>query len=370
MVPVDNPQLSGEGGYWEYTLTLDNPRPSEDPNEMIDMIRDLKHDVSELSRQLASESQTTRTLLLELENVTAPYLYEIVVVENADKLSKAEATVKGEASTLLLDDDTEATAEKFEKRFERLQTRIKQIERGRHSFETATSWIKDPAKAAKDLVKKNVTDTFELRLLCGVTLEPVVTYKIDSIDEDVKILASQGSKMMARGLTVAKCWDWAADVVKFFGIPVPKVSKGAKDCIQEAKDFLDELQEGDADLEAAQATEEAGMDLEQMKAFAVYLEKLDKKKGRDEKWTDKLFPTADPGSGRLTFASAKEHGKYGGKAAAEVAVAANKAARRPPTSGLPPTPPPPRRSDETAPLLPNRNVEPNAVDKPCCCVIL
>ena len=336
---------------------------------MIDMIRDLKHDVSELSRQLASESQTTRTLLLELENVTAPYLYEIVVVKNADKLSKVEATVKGEASTLLLDDDTEATAEKFEKRFERLQTRIKQIERGRHSFETATSWIKDPAKAAKDLIKKNVTDTFELRLLCGVTLEPVVIYKIDSIDEDVKILASQGSKMMARGLTVAKCWDWAADVVKFFGIPVPKVSKGAKDCIQEAKDFLDELQKGDADLEAAQATEEAGMDLEQMKAFAVYLDNLDE--GRDKKWTDKLFPTADPGSGRLTFASAKEHGKYGGKAAADVAVAANKAARRPPNSGLPPTPPPPtppppRRSDEateTDKLLPDSNVEPNG----CCC---
>ena len=319
-----------------------------------DMEKRLTDKITDSTRQLfdmiSDESAAIKTLMLDLQNVTAPYLFEVVpIAPGAGEIAGAFVAVQGCGG--------ESGAGTLGER----------ARRGRGLLQRAKSAAKDlakagndPARAAADFIKQHTNSKVELRLLCGVTLEPVVIYEIIKPNEQVIKLATQGSKMMRRGLMVAASWNCAAGLGRMFGLPLPKVTEASSNAAHEAKAFLDELKEGSPDLDAAEAVADAGegMDLEQMQAFAAYLEKLDEKRG--EKWTAKLFRIEDPVSkGRLTWASSKEHGVYGGNDHMTDLSSSAEAEQAP--SGTEPAPAPAHDGVAAHDTEPNRKV---------CCAIL
>ena len=268
-----------------------------------------------LSTQLVSESAATRQLMLDVKNVEVPCLFEIVDVEKEtvagqirSALSVEAVDVEADALNALAADNPAAFEVRSKGAFR------KRIERARRLCRETKAAIQDPAKAVSDWVARMADKKVELRLLCGITLEPVVRYSIDCIDEDVAELAVQGSKMIRVGLKVAAGWNCVAGVAtRLFGLPVPTISEAATDGGKDAKAFLDELKDRDDDLTGVQATEETGMDLEQLQAFAGYLEMLEERAGVQPKWKEKMFRVEDKAvSGRLTWAAAAECGVYGG----------------------------------------------------------
>ena len=306
---------------WDDVIGLLNPNNAADSGKIEELlegmegrlskkIEDLSQQLIKSTEQLAAticgESASMKQLMLDLERVKAPYLFEVVPFVPGDP-EDGEPVAGEDVSGGSGGGDVLAVLARRGRGL---------LRRAKESAQTVAKFCSQPAKAAADYIEKRTTSRVELRLLCGVTLEVIVKYEIVKPNEEVVKLAAQGSKMMRYGLMVAAGWNCAAGVGSVFGLPLPKVSQSATGGVKEAQVFLDELLEGESALEAAEAAAAGGqgMDLQMMQAFAAYLEKLESKREAPS-WTTKLFPVEDPVvKGRLTWVSAEQCGRYGGTA--------------------------------------------------------
>lgn len=271
------------------TRTNETPDSNTRPVTNEELAQATRQLSEEIRLTITEQGEATRHFMVELENVKVPYLFEIVATTANGGGARNDSPDKGIP-----------------------------VQRGRTLFERAHAWLCDPVKAASTFVKDNAESKGELRLLCGITLEPTVTYEIVCINERVAKWADLGSRMMRRALLVAACWNCAATGIScFFGVPVPQISP---DRAKDARAFLDELKEGSSPTpldDAQMAITNGGMDLEEMDEFGKYLEWLDKEHKKRctnwKNWNEKLFRMEDPKRrGCLTYVSSTEHKRYGG----------------------------------------------------------
>ena len=122
---------------------------------------------------------------------------------------------------------------------------------------------------------------------------------------------------MSIALKVAVSLSYVASAASLvlFGQLGPSVPESAKERVQSAKKFVDELQASEDGLDAAQGMSEDGMDKIEMEEFAKYLEVLEAARGDGAThWRKCLVPTEDPNqSGRLTWTTPKLAEIHGGK---------------------------------------------------------
>ena len=276
--------------------------------------RQLENSVAHLSRELVHESAATRQLMLDMANVEVPYMFEIVAADESIA-ERADAEVREHAVALKADAVADAVAETDEQLEERAQKLIDaRVGRARRLFRKVKAAVNDPVQAVADCIKRMSNRKVELRLLCGITLEPAVSYTIELVDEDVVELATQASRMIGIGLKIAAGWNAVAGTARCFGVPVPKISESAANGGKDVQAFLGELRQHDEDLARVRPHEAAGMDLEQLQAFAVYLARLEATRSFGTPgWKQKLFRVGDRVvPGRPTWAAASECGVYGG----------------------------------------------------------
>ena len=97
---------------------------------------------------------------------------------------------------------------------------------------------------AADIIGKNKDKNVYLRLLCGVTLEPVVIYEMPVLTGNAEKVAGylhKSARMMGIGLKVAATWNCVAGTARLFGAPVPKVPGAWTDRLEKAQKVVKDL---------------------------------------------------------------------------------------------------------------------------------
>lgn len=166
--------------------------------------------------------------------------------------------------------------------------------------------------------KDKSVGVYQLRLLCGITFEPVVTYDLND-PATVKEYGPKMQKLAKVGAAIASCAikvgtfaNPLSKVAGFFGYPVPQVPV---EKIAGFKEFLDEVSgktagpKSDAaeEYEGLKAQMSGGLDLEAMGEFGELLDRL-VADDPDNDWKGKLVPWPDPNNpGMVTFIDAKQY---------------------------------------------------------------
>jgi len=262
-----------------------------------DLSNQLATSVSSLSDQLSKEGSATRNFMLRLQTANVPYLFDIVDDTEPELYEEAKAAANPQSPD------------------EVVEERVG-LSRGRRLLKKAKDVLKSPEDRAKKFVSDNTDKTVYLRLLCGITLEPVVTYEIEVRDEHhekVKKYLKRSSRNMSIALKVAVGLSYVASAASLilFGALGPG-TKSVKERGESAKKFVEELQASEDGLDAAQGMSEDGLDMVEMKEFAAYLEVLAGDDG--PRWRERLFQVQDHTKlGGLTWTTAARAGTYGGK---------------------------------------------------------
>jgi len=256
-----------------------------------------------LEKKLYQKIDGLQGLLLDLRNVTCPYLFEIV-----------DITTLSEAQDLV--DLGTAEAEEAE-----LDRRVGMAQRLYRRMRDKVVFVKraydDPVGAIQQMLMDR--KSIKLQLLCGVTLKPVVVYKmVAPAHEEVGELAEKLVFWVKAGLLAAALWNCVAAVAEVVGYHARVRTEKAK----KVEEMLDSLSD-DKQIKDLLKAQESGMDLTGLHEFAALLEWLESKDGgecgrlcgdntdKPVKWEDHLFP--HPGKdGRLTFACAEQTHIVGG----------------------------------------------------------
>ena len=215
-----------------------------------------------LAVQISKEAASIRSLQIDLRTVETPYLFELVTADEIDGESD-ESETNGES------DDEKATL------YSRTMARGRSLLRKAKNIATL---LADPKEGVRKWIELHSKKTVVLRLLCGVTLQPCITYDIDVRDESVGALVTKCSKILQTGLVIATGWNCLASAANVFGVPAPKIPKeGAED----AQDFLQSLQGNAKQLDKLGQLGKTGLDPRELCEFAALLVDLDKQgKGR------------------------------------------------------------------------------------------
>ena len=323
-------------------------------------VENLTHELTactaKLSDQIKVANCATQQLMLDLgdgKTVQVPYLFDIVDEMEPGLLRQIDGnktTPKGE------EEEKKKEKVNYRKRGEQMITLAgnlletkdvaavvaeaaeaaigKQFGWCRGLLQRAKDVLKSPEEKAKQFINANSTKTVYLRLLCGITLKPVVVYSIPVQDDNTKVqlYLQKSAGMIKLGLKVAATWNFAASVTKHLcGVPLPSAD-GITKHLRDAKAIIEDLRstgatsEGDVQAEQERAT--AGMTKVELGEFAKYLDALERGGsvgGREQPcWKEKMDRVVDP-DGLVTFTTKERARRFGGdkqKAAIEASKAA------------------------------------------------
>lgn len=283
--------------------------------------------------------QATQQLMFDMNACTVPYVYEVTIpkdiaqeeVEERAEQEKAdaaeakahaeaaEASSNGasgtEASAILKAHQASKDLKKRLNRAKRFLSRTKAIFKRTKEFAGSISELKDDLSVEKlkgvaTQFKKG--ETYKLRLLCGISFEPIVEYKFTEKEYGPKMkkLAQVGSVIASCAIKLGTFATPVGKVAGFFGYPVPEIPV---EKIEGLKSYLDEVAgETDTQGEWAALKEQAekGMDLDAITTFGELVQKLiDAKRGLD--WRGKLVQWPDPNNpGMVTFIDSKQYPKH------------------------------------------------------------
>ena len=311
-----SPDNAADGGKIEALLKGMEGRLTDKIGNLSQQLHDsTKH----LSVAIAKEGSATRKFMIQLQEITTPYLFDIVDEDEPGLLGHIKTSAQRELA------EQAPTATEFKSPEAAIEAIEKRVSWCRRLRDRANKILKSPAQKAKEFLLASRDKTVYLRLLCGVTLEPVVIYAIPvhENNEDVERFLETSAKMVGVGLKVAAVYNCAAKVgsvaTRFFGFSIPTLGKNTMDRMQGAKDFIEELQTtSDEDIAGLKEKGDAGINMDELAKFSAYLKTLE---ARDEidgvpqpTWKDVLYPALDPANPELLTWTTKEHaGEVGGK---------------------------------------------------------
>ena len=119
------------------------------------------------------------------------------------------------------------------------------------------------------------TEVVYLQLLCGLTLQPLVSYKIETAKYRMQIeqFAEIGAQLCAVGVKVAMLWIVAGGMAKAFGYPIPTLPG---EVVNNVKNFLDEVNKS-SPVEGLKDYKKSGFDLNnQLNDLKKFVEALER----------------------------------------------------------------------------------------------
>ena len=227
------------------------------------------------------------SLMVELQNVTCPYLFRFVTKPTPKKAgSSSSAPVSGsdiasEIGSVLTRADTLLTD---------TTNMVAKVTGTAMALKTSpVQYVSTLAKKkAKQYIQEQMGITqnvIYLELLCGWTLETAVTYTIKYTDYPAEVLkyATLGASLCSVALKAAVLWDTAAQGARMFGFPLPFVPKAQ---VQQGVNFFDGMSKKP---EFTSFDEHRKMNLEVLSAFDRFLMNLEKNQ-KQTKWKDVMCP--------------------------------------------------------------------------------
>ena len=114
----------------------------------------------------------------------------------------------------------------------------------------------------------SITHMVYLQLLCGLTLQPLVSYKIETAKYRMQIeqFAEIGAQLFAVGVKETMLWIVAGGMAKAFGYPIPTLPG---DVVLNVKNFLDEVNKS-SPAEGLKEYTNSGFDLNKLKDFKEF----------------------------------------------------------------------------------------------------
>ena len=229
--------------------------------------RDLVSEQSKILQYLKSSIDQIPHLMVQLEEVEFPYMFTLLTAHEFEIFKR---TLMSEPSL-----DKQAS--------DGVEGVVKFIGRAQESFACCRDFLdslnnKETATALRkgwQLISGKTTEVVYLQLLCGLTLQPLVSYKIATTTyrEEIKKFAEIGAKVCVVGVTVATLWNVAGGFAKAFGYHIPNLPG---DVVLKAKNFLDEVNKS-SPVEGLKEYKKSGFNLNQMKEFKEFVEDLESK---------------------------------------------------------------------------------------------
>ena len=193
-------------------------------------------------------------LMIQLETVKCPYIFKILSKDDFEMFQKTcneNPTMCGRADNQV--DEMNEIIDKAEKLW------------GSRKKETALKRWKNPLCT---------TEAVYLQLLCGMTLKPLVSYKVKNItySKKMKMCAEIGEKLCAIGVIIAVLWNMAVPLASGLGCPAPGLPK---DCIKKCQRFLKTMNDI-SPLKNLKEIEKSGFNQSQLQDFENFIEGLEK----------------------------------------------------------------------------------------------
>eukprot|EP00912_Choanoflagellata_sp_UC4_P001970 UC4_evm1s1264 len=235
-------------------------------DEILDNQKKLYSGIRSLHHHITKGFQEARKLILEVENVSCPYIFTLEKKEEA-----GSSQDKGGV------------------------------------FSKALKKVKRIASAAsiREKLRASISEDYELSLLCGVSLKKVVSYRLTTriVSKRADQIVNRLNALAKFGVGAIACWNMAAKASKIFGVPLPNIPP---DQLEEYQEFLESLST-EGFLEAQKAANSSTMGLDTLRAFEEFLNSVmsDEANAGEPRWNEVLFRVVND-DGQLTFACAEE----------------------------------------------------------------
>jgi len=237
----------------------------------VDVITEIERLLTENERLLYAQSVTLQYIQLSIDRIPDlmvhfPYMF---ILLTADDFQTFKSTLMPKSS--------------MDKRGRGgVKEMVEIIDRARKLFECFRDFSnslknKETATALRKgrRLSSGKTEVVYLQLLCGLTLQPLVSYKIETAKYLMQIeqFAEIGAQLCAVGVKVAMLWIVAGGMAKAFGYPIPTLPR---EVVNNVKNFLDEVNKS-SPFEGLKDYKKSGFDLNnQLNDFKKFVEALER----------------------------------------------------------------------------------------------
>lgn len=286
--------------------------------------RKIAEQASKRDKELLAAMQcgfyNTRKFIADFKNVTCPFLFEILSESQIEQ--EVAAAAKEREMPIFAKPARIGTADRapFKPIHPMIQSFKARLSNARRCFNRANDCIQQAMTSASldivlaSLAAAKVDRTYVLRLLCGVTFEPVVEYKITTKKDRgmVKKLSFTASILARKLIRLGAVLNpRSVESQCVFGVETKDVPS---EYATEAATFLHALEDERIDREWDDLMQlrsgKDGLGIQQLKEFEKLLNKLSSEKGAQD-WRSVLFKWTDPQHPDLvTFVSAKVYPKH------------------------------------------------------------
>jgi hypothetical protein len=256
------------GGDWSVLKTalrsLLQPKPDDRPECWDDVLRLLEGTITipqfevlmerlqDVESKLIQKVNEQTELILDIHRVKCPYIFQ-VVSEKTFLEQKEYKQDTGDALALF-----ESKLAKANELLDQSK-RIYDLARDKEQLKSTLFSI------ALNGVTGHTENVSVLQLLCGKTLQPVVSYRVveTAYSDWVMGAARLGSRLCTIGIQTAMLWNAASGAARMFGYPVPELPKEE---MKKAKNFMERFE---------QESPFCGVDMEKLHLIGFTLEELD-----------------------------------------------------------------------------------------------